>query len=350
MKVSDGLKRELYKYLPKTMRFLGRGKSALKSALKPNPELKKCVKLMGRRKGKQVYKLAKEADSKPFASPEWSKLTREARMVLKEWLYNNYDRGMYQSGALEEIKIRAVLKSDLVHVFSFWYQGWNNAPMIVQKCHEQVEKLHLRDDEIELHFVDKDNIGDYIGFPNWVQEKVEQGIISLTEYGNLVRLALLYGYGGVWMDATVFLSKRLDIHLMNESSYYSVRQRERTRWNTSFLMCNAAQSSFAKQVLSLYMEYWKEHNAIPYYYIFDVFIDMVMLDDPFLVSEWSSIPINNPHYEDLCPILNDKFEKENWDEMNNNTSIYKLSYKAPKINYDDPKNYYSKVVAGNGPI
>ena len=304
-------------------------------------------RLMGESRGRYVCDLDQRVNQYEIFSPGWRRLTYEERTILQDWLIENYEAGMYQTGALGELEFAGSVDGGRIPVFSFWWQGWDEAPTVVRECRKAAEFLHEGSDTYQLIYVDRHNLGSYVKFPQWVFRRVERGEMSLTEMGNLVRLALLYGYGGIWMDATVFLTETLRVHDIGPLEYFTVRQTSKNRWNSSFLMCRDARSLFAAEVLGRYLEYWKAHDAIPYYYIFDVLIDMVLERHPSLSETWASIPVTNTHYEDFRLILNDEFDPETYAYLTSDTSIFKLSWKSPMIDEGATTSFWANKVAAN---
>ena len=84
-----------------------------------------------------------------------------------------------------------------------WFQGLDEAPIIVKKCVESVKKNNL---DKEIVVITSDNLHDYVEFPKYIEEKWQRGIITHTHMTDLLRLELLIRYGGTWIDATVFCS------------------------------------------------------------------------------------------------------------------------------------------------
>lgn len=39
--------------------------------------------------------------------------------------------------------------------------------------------------------------------PNFILKKFENGYISITHLSDIIRVLLLYNYGGLWIDSTV---------------------------------------------------------------------------------------------------------------------------------------------------
>lgn len=58
----------------------------------------------------------------------------------------------------------------------------------------------------EFRIVDLTNYHNWVQLPQYVEEKFRKGLIPPALFSDLLRLALLKQYGGVWMDASVYCS------------------------------------------------------------------------------------------------------------------------------------------------
>jgi len=84
-------------------------------------------------------------------------------------------------------------------IWTYWHQGFQSAPYIVQKCIDQIQELHP---EAKIHLLDKHNVYDYA---ERVQVKeVTWSKMSLPHRSDLLRTQLLIKHGGVWIDPTVY--------------------------------------------------------------------------------------------------------------------------------------------------
>lgn len=88
--------------------------------------------------------------------------------------------------------------AERTHVWTFW-EG--EKPEIVRKC-ESSWKKHLPMSKYALHFLSPES--------SEVQAMTFPQNITMTQKSNLIRLRLLEEQGGVWMDASVYLTAPLD--------------------------------------------------------------------------------------------------------------------------------------------
>lgn len=88
-----------------------------------------------------------------------------------------------------------------------WWQGLDNAPLIVQRC---VESIRRNAGNREVIVITDENYEQYVHIPDWVKAKQEAGIITRTNLSDLLRLSLLAEHGGLWLDSTFYCSGPLE--------------------------------------------------------------------------------------------------------------------------------------------
>ncbi|GAA2040706.1 hypothetical protein GCM10009819_27850 [Agromyces tropicus] len=110
--------------------------------------------------------------------------------------------GRFVREHLDEIRVRALepvaTASALVGtepVFTYWHQGFDQAPPLVARCHESL----LAQEGDRVHVLTGENLGQYVGLPAPVIEAVGT---NYTHLSDLIRLDALTRFGGHWVDAT----------------------------------------------------------------------------------------------------------------------------------------------------
>lgn len=84
-------------------------------------------------------------------------------------------------------------------MWQYWGQGIQSdtLPEVVRLCFASVDKYK---GDYQVIRLDDSTIADYLGFPQYFISKFKEGIISKTFFSDVLRLALLYCYGGCgWM-------------------------------------------------------------------------------------------------------------------------------------------------------
>lgn len=151
-----------------------------------------------------------------------------------------------------------------------WFQGVESAPDLVKRCIESVQH-HVSDAEVIL--LNDDNIPKFLDLPDHIKKKYASGLISKAQYSDIVRTSLLYQYGGVWMDATLFMTKKLpDSFYENEFSSLRFEHNEyalsQGRW-TAYFLSSRKGSALIKLVRDILYGYWLHNDKLIEYFLID---------------------------------------------------------------------------------
>lgn len=104
-------------------------------------------------------------------------------------------------------KVRTILGRKLsnnIPIYFFWYQGWNNTPIIKNNYNTLKRFCGKR-----VIFISSENVEEFIHLPKIIYEKLECGMISYTHFADIVRMTLIAERGGIWIDATTFVCKNI---------------------------------------------------------------------------------------------------------------------------------------------
>jgi hypothetical protein len=216
-------------------------------------------------------------------------------------------------------------------VWVCWFQGLEQAPVLVQRC---VESITKNVGDARTIVLNDDNIKEYISLPDYIIEKYQRGIISKAHYSDIVRCALLAQYGGIWMDATVYLTQKIPEHLF-QRGFSSLRFNDGSAseaislgyW-TAYFLAAKKNDPFIVLVRDLFYRYWQKHDSLIEYFL----IDYTLL---FAIEKYTSFK----HLVEQQPVIGNKRfyirqfinEPVNVDVMNklnqDPVGIYKLSHK-----------------------
>lgn len=165
-------------------------------------------------------------------------------------------------------------------IFIMWWQGEDNAPGLVRACIDSVRK-HACGHAVIV--ISKDNVGDYIHLPEFILSKVSQGKMTFTHLSDIIRLNLLSLYGGAWIDSTVFCARDISsdlfarpFHSIHFGNY--TKDPSHGRW-TTFMMFAQKGNEIMRRTLKCHYLYWRKHDVVADYIMFDYFIDQVITDN-----------------------------------------------------------------------
>lgn len=229
-------------------------------------------------------------------------------------------------------------------VWVCWLQGIENAPELIKKCYISL-KRNIKDREIVL--LSSNNLSNYIHFPEYIEEKYKKGIISNAHYADLIRVEILYKYGGTWIDSTVFCSGSNIPKYMMDSPFF-VFQNLKPGSNgavdntSNWFISSYSHHKFIALLRVLLQKYWKDYNYLIDYFFFHHFVSII---SDFYQSEWDKIvpyPNSLPHVFLLR--LFEKYNEEEWKSITDICPFHKLSYKRDKTDMEKQDTYYKHIV------
>lgn len=249
---------------------------------------------------------------------------------------------LYINGELDEIAIapKKNLKDKKI-IWQYWGQGWDSEslPEVVKICTRSVQ-MHKGD--YEIIYLDDKNISEYIDFPNFVHEKRKNPEFRHVFFSDLLRLALLKTYGGVWVDATFLFTAPMPTRLSSidffvfqrstqaknkekwqrlNSDYFSWEEDHRVNFLSS-IMFSKKENKTANTLLQLMLFFWKTQEHIPHYFFFQILFDELKKES--LIEEFETVDDTLPHL--LFSELNNPFDKDKLDAILVQCNQHKLTY------------------------
>lgn len=225
-----------------------------------------------------------------------------------------------------------------------WMQGIENAPKIVQRCYESL-KDSIVDRNIIL--ITEKNYKKYIMFPDFIQHKIDIGIITGAHMSDLLRLELLDNYGGTWIDATVYCSSRNVPKYMLDSDLFLFQSLKPGKDGnasviSNWLITSKPHQKFIHMVKELLYEYWRKNNELVDYFIFHDFFQMIIDKYP---DEWNKvIPVSNSTPHILLLRLFDNYNDEVWKSTTTQMPFHKLTYKYDESETKKANTFYKRIV------
>lgn len=255
--------------------------------------------------------------------------------------YSKFIKEYMKTKAPEVAKLERK-RSDKVWVM--WLQGIDNAPQVVQKC---VKSLQDNLSGREFIFLTEDNYRDYVTFPDYVQKKIDEGIITRTHMSDLLRVEVLNKFGGTWIDATVFCSGSNYPSYMFDSDFF-VFQNLKPGLDgdcvriSSWFMTSCTNNPILLLTRELLYDYWKKHNRMVDYFLIHDFVEMSIEQ---YNDEWNKVvPFANSTPHILLLRLFEPYDEAMWEAIKSQTAIHKLTYKFDKNQTKLKDTYYSRIL------
>ena len=272
--------------------------------------------------------------------------------LQQEAVAESWDRVIeeYFKGKIDKVEV--FLKKSLTGrkiIWQYWGTGWEygKLPDIVKLCYKSADKYKGNYEIIRL---DNENFKEYIEFPEFVMEKINIGSMGYTHFSDLLRLALLDTYGGVWLDTSILLTAPLSDYtasgIVEKKGYFMFQRSESTEnkefwkklnsdyfsWNErskvrvlNSVIFSEKNNKMIHSLLELMLIFWKKESEIPHYFFFQILYNE--LAGKYMPEEKCKIVDDTlPHI--LFSKWNDRFSENELNSITEKTNIHKLTQKG----------------------
>lgn len=215
-------------------------------------------------------------------------------------------------------------------VFCLWFQGEDSAPDIVRKCIAKTRSCFPEN----FVFLTEDTMGDYIQLPDYIMRKWKKGKIIPANFSDIVRIELLYQYGGYWFDATDFITAPVP-DIVKESDFFmyitSERHFSRMFVQTCFMRARR-KDPLLGMWRSLVHEYWKNENKAMDYFLVHYLLKFLVKNNAEAAALFERMPKieQDPSHLLWYEIGDQPFDRKKYEEMTESIFFQKCSYKKDK--------------------
>ena len=226
-------------------------------------------------------------------------------------------------------------------IWQYWDQGINEElPIVVKLCFDSVDKYK---GDYEVIRLDKNSLHDYVDIPDFILKKRNDQKIKIAFFTDIVRLALLDLYGGVWLDATIFLSGPIDSNILNQDFFMFQRSKNANNkefwinfnhdyfgWDdghyvnilNSFIVANV-NNTIIHNIFEVLIIFWELEDNIPHYFLFQIMLNQ-LFESHTELNKGIIIDDTFPHM--LITILNKDLDVDFLNDIFSRCSIHKLTY------------------------
>lgn len=251
-------------------------------------------------------------------------------------------------------------KNNNTNVFIYWDKGFQNAPKVVKQC---IQSWMIKNPEYSVYVLsDEDLLSDqhavnikyiYNFLPNY--DELNKSI-SKQAMSDIIRLALLYKYGGIWVDATCFcvLPLKKWINQIDQTDFFAYRQpgscltpndkREQRKVDTWFIYSNDSYivekwflettSCWRNPEREKDLKLYYSNGSVFYFWVHFLFNYLYETDEKFKTNfdSGTNITVKDPqfleHIHHEHKYILDRLTKEAKDHIDHYRSpIYKLTWK-----------------------
>lgn len=243
------------------------------------------------------------------------------------------------SHCISDIRPLKKMPHDQKIIWQYWAQGGANMPDLVKVCLKSVEKHTLG---YKLLRISDENLDEYLEIPDWLKSKKKT--MSNAHFADLLRCVLLSVYGGVWLDASVFLTGDIPEYVFDSAFFIYRRddsEKNKRYWEDTFAYYFSWFSDFSVKSLIgimyadksnetisdfalILLRFWENNNYAPDYFFFQILMEEYFKRHPESMPEIvnDTIPHLLRQYINGNPVPGYSFS-----DILQKTTVHSLNYK-----------------------
>lgn len=223
-------------------------------------------------------------------------------------------------------------KQDKERIFSLWLQGKDNAPNVVRSCLSSIQTNCSQ----EVVILDEKSLWEWIDLPEHIIKKWKQGKIRPAHFADICRLELLYRYGGIWADATCFITSPIPKWVMDEDFFvYMSGDDPYIKGSYSFIQNCFIRAKKGSILLAAWrnavLKYWENEDIAIDYFIHQVIFKKVVGCNASAAEAFKKMPkiIQTPTHSLWFGYGNRPFDEDVFESITRGTVFQKIRYSSP---------------------
>ena len=201
--------------------------------------------------------------------------------------------------------------SDKSPIWVMIYNGIEKETPIINAC---LKSLISNAGNHTIYILDRNNYSKFISLPPLILEKFHKKIFNSSHLSEIIKIGLLFEYGGYWIDSSYFITT--PISSIN-SSFFTLKLKSfkckyeinKCLWDSSFL-ATSKNSFLATYVYNAIINYWKNYDFLIHNSLIDYFIYLAYKKEKQFKKIVDKIPLINCNIFSLQEKLNNIFNKE----------------------------------------
>ena len=232
------------------------------------------------------------------------------------------------------------------------WQFWDNpagktTPEIVKSCIETVKKFK---GDFEHKILDHSTIGSYSDLPGYVFDRLKNEQMGYMHFADLLRLNLLKNHGGIWIDATAYMTDSVPKYIF-DANFFVFLTGHATRFPYSFMQnCfirSKKGSALCEAWYQMCVEFWKNETKALDYFQHQLMFKALVERNPMAQVLFAKAPQMSEDgiHQLIDENLLKKFDPVEWERIKKASFFQKTTYKvAGGDDYSD--TYFSKLSEG----
>jgi len=186
-------------------------------------------------------------------------------------------------------------------IYILWFQGFNNAPLLVRNSVQSWK--HYNEKSWRIVLLDNNNLKEYIDIDK-IYKIVNKKMIKPCHLSDIIRCELLSKHGGLWTDATSFCNRPLDEWIepfIRKVGFFAFRNPAENRMLSNWFLYADKENFIIEKWCEKTFEYYEKNGFAKTYFIHHYLFGELYNTNQTFKSLWDNVPSfpangYGPHY------------------------------------------------------
>jgi len=263
-------------------------------------------------------------------NPFWHSDDRRAakkEAVLIRTLDRYFTR--YYRDGIPAVPPTEVQYSPVENIWAIWFQGEQQAPPLVQACFRSIRR-HCSQ---ELRVLDTPALEEMLDLPPVIWDKFRKRKIKPAHFADICRVELLHNYGGIWLDATCYVTAPIP-EMMLAEDFFVYLTGPRTGSPYSYMQNCFIRSRKGAYLLEAWrafiLDFWEKGTLKVDYFQHQLMFKTLVMNDPKAAECFERMPklVQDPtHRLWFTPDLYRPWDEARFRELTSGAFFQKISFK-----------------------
>ena len=111
-----------------------------------------------------------------------------------------------------------------------------------------------------MQIITNKNLNDFIEIPSYIYDKIDKNIINMAHFSDILRVMLLNEYGGIWIDATVYLTKNIPNDILSTDFFAFHARNTGNHFIENWFLKAKKNDILISTTKNFLLEYWKNEK------------------------------------------------------------------------------------------
>lgn len=213
-------------------------------------------------------------------------------------------------------------------VYTIWFQGEEAAPPLVKACFESMR----RRSGMEVVVLDRNTLPQWTDLPDEIIDKWRKGKMRDAHFSDICRVNLLYLHGGIWLDATDYVTSEVPEWIMKEN-FFIYHAGSKIRGSYSYVQNCFIRAKKHNPLIKIWhdaiIEYWRNENSVINYFTHQLLFRMAVTSNSTARMLYEKMPKKDqdPTHALWHGHSTDSYSPQLYRELTKDSFFQKTSYK-----------------------